>query len=332
MRGIYYLNTITSIPGWDNTLHKSQALGYAYETDTHFVHFYGLNYGLNVISVGLTVIEQKIGTLENWVSRVFGAKDIKQLRLPIGEAVENIWRPSLYYTDDIQRAISVDPFEKRSAEQALRILIEKLDEILLYIEPSQQGLSSYSHKNRELLILACTEVENLWASIFRKSNATPVNGRVFTTQDYVKLLSKAFLDEFEITFKNYGGLRKFRPYAKWSIQQPTQSLVWYDAYNKTKHDRTTYFNAATLENVMDSITAVVVMFCSKFGPFTLIKDSNSLSSIVNQHFDISLKESDPSSYYIPKIELPHGTRNDLFIYDCYQNGHQKSWNVQPLIL
>jgi len=332
MQGIYYENTVTTLPNWIDPLHESQPLGYAYETGTHFVHLYGKNYGLNVVSVGLTVVEQKNGTLTNWVSRVFGAQNIKPLSLPIGNTIESIWRPSLYYTDDIQVALNIDPFEKRSAEQALRILIEKLDEILLYVEPSQQGLASYGHKSRELLILACTEVENLWTSVIKKSGYRPAKGRTYTTHDYVKLLPKACLNEFEITFKNYNGLRKFKPYLNWNAQQPTQSLSWYNAYNKTKHDRGSHFNEATLENVMDSITAVVAMFCSKFGPFTLIKDNNALSSIVNQHFNICLCNSDPSTYYIPKIELPPGTRTDLFVYDCYRQKHKHPWDVQSLVL
>lgn len=307
-------------------------MGYAYETTTHFVHLYGKSDGLNIISVGLTALEQKTGTLEDWVVRVFGAQDIQPLLLPIGDSVESIWRPSLYYSQDIQQALNIDPFEQRSAEQALRVLIEKLDDILLYIEPDQNGLNAYGHKSRELLILACTEVENLWTSIFRKANIPPQNSRMYTTQDYVRLLPKACLNEFEITFRNYSGLRKFQPFANWTAAQPTQSLSWYDAYNKTKHDRSASFNAATLENVMDAITANIAMFCAKYGPFSLFHDNNTLSSLVNQHFYISLKDSDPSTYYIPKITLPSTIRTDLFVYDCYREKHHDGWNVKPLVL
>ncbi|ENM5803791.1 hypothetical protein V4V58_003862 [Vibrio mimicus] len=185
MNGIFYNNTITTLPGWAEPLHLSQPIGYAYETATHFVHLYGKDHGLNVISVGLTVIEQKNGTLVDWVQRVFGAQNIQPLSLPIGDTVESLWRPSLYYSKDIEAALNIDPYEQRSAEQALRVLIEKLDDILLYVEPSPSGLASYGHKSRELLILACTEVENLWTSIFQKAGIPPSNNRMYTTQDYV---------------------------------------------------------------------------------------------------------------------------------------------------
>ncbi|MCG7534750.1 hypothetical protein [Pseudoalteromonas sp. OOF1S-7] len=238
----------------------------------------------------------------------------------------------MYYDEDIEKALDIDPFEKRSAEQALRVLIEKLDDILLYVEPDINGLNSYGHKSRELLILACTEVENSWVSLFKKASIQPENGRMYTTKDYVKLLPKACLNEFEIAFKNYSCLRKFQPFSNWAVANPTRSLPWYDAYNKTKHDRATSFNVAILENVMDAIAANVAMFCAKYGPFSLFRGSNTLSSLVNQHLSINLKNSDFTTYYIPKITLPEGTKRDLFVYDRYREGHHNGWNVQPLVI
>lgn len=332
MNGIFYKNTQTNIPRWVNNLHEEQALGYAYETDSHFVHIYGKSYSFNVVSVGLTVIEGKSGTLNDWVDRVFGAQDIKPLKLPIGSSIENIWRPSLYYTQDIHDALKINAFEQRSAEQALRVLIEKLDDLLLYIEPDQNGLKSYGHKSRELLILACTEVENSWVSIFKSSEVAPQNNRMFTTNDYVKLLSKARLNEFQITLKNYDELRDFIPFSQWNISQPTKSLKWYDSYNKTKHDRNSSFNEATLENVLDAVSASIAMFCARFSPFSLLNNNNALSSLINQHFKISLNDSDPATYYIPKIELPADTRIDLLVYDCYKQKHNVAWNILPLVL
>lgn len=332
MNGICYKNTKTTLPNWVETLHESQPLGYAYETNSHFVHLYGTDNGLNIISVGLTVIESKVGTLEDWVKKVFGAEEIIPLNNEIGHSIDGIWRPSLYYQDDTYKALNVTKFAQRSSEQALRILIEKLDELLLYIEPDVNGLKSYGHKSRELLILACTEVENQWTALLNKAGAVPTNGRTFTTQDYVKLLNVAHLGEYVIKLRNYEHLNGFQPFDSWNTTSPTQSLTWYDAYNKTKHDRDAFFNESTLQNIIQAVTANVVMFCSRFGPFNLLNESKTLSSIINQNFEIYLKDSKQSSYYIPEIELPVDTRKDLFLYDCYRDGHNKSWVVNPLAL
>ena len=327
MKGYFYKNTKTTIPNWENDLHESQPLGYAYETDSHFVHFYGKEHGLNIISVGLTAIQGKNGTLMNWITTTFGAEKITPLKLPIGQTVSNIWRPSLYYDQEILKALEFNVFEQRSAEQALRVLIEKLDDLLLYIEPNNNGLKAYGHKTRELLILTCTEVENVWVSILSNLEISPQKNNSYTTNDYVKLLSIAYLNEFEISFKNYDTLRKFSPFLNWDKKKPTQSLAWYNAYNKTKHNRNTSFNEATLENVLYAISASIIMFCVKFSPFSLIHNNNTLTSLINQHFNISLKDSDPSTYYIPKLELPNNIRKDLFIYDSYKNKNNLTWEI-----
>ena len=77
MNAIVYINTKTTIPRFSNDAHISQSRGYAYETDTHFVHIYGKIQGIWVISTGLTVTEKKTGTLEDWVINTFGAEDIQ---------------------------------------------------------------------------------------------------------------------------------------------------------------------------------------------------------------------------------------------------------------
>src|SRR5690606_5022655 len=117
-----------------------------------------------------------------------GATNKELMQTAPGEVVSGVWRPGLYFKREIHQALAIDEYTQRSAEQSLRVLIEKLDEILLYIEPSQIGLRSYGHKCRELLILACTEVESLWAQYMRLANITPA-GRTFSTNDYVKLLN-----------------------------------------------------------------------------------------------------------------------------------------------
>lgn len=94
MRRITYKNTITTIPNWINNLHINQPRGYAYETESHFVHFYGSGKGFYGISTGLTAIEKKDGTLLDWVQKVFGAEEIEDLSLDIGHSIKSVWRPS----------------------------------------------------------------------------------------------------------------------------------------------------------------------------------------------------------------------------------------------
>lgn len=330
MTAITYLNTHTKIPGWVDTVHVGQQRGYAYESNGRLFHIYGRGQGLWTLSVGLTASESTgQETLASWTQKVFGALNPEQMLHAPGNVISGVWRPGLYFKTEIHQALSINEYTQRTAEQSLRILIEKLDEVLLYIEPSPTGLGTYSHKCRELLILACTEVENLWAQYMRIANAAPV-GRTFTTNDYVKLLFPLHLHEYIISCKLISNTYSVNPFGQWSTTNPTQSLPWYNAYNKTKHDREQYFSEATLENCIHAIAAVIVLFCVRHGPFSLIEGGSALAGLFVQHFDIVLDNPDPKSFYVPVFDIPSNIRNDLFCGSMKEN--VSPWQAMPLVI
>ncbi|EJM03812.1 hypothetical protein PMI18_01508 [Pseudomonas sp. GM102] len=332
MKALCYKNTATNLRGWIEALHEKQVYGFAYELPDHFVHIYGTAGPLYVISSGLTVIEEKNGSLRDWVVSTFGATDIRSTTNDVGSTVTGIWRPGLYFQNEIYQGLDIDQYEQRFSEQSLRVLIEQLDVLLLYIEPEGSGLSSYSHKTRELLILACTEVESHWKSLLTKAGAAPLNGRTFTTNDYVKLLSSAHLREYTVLLRNYRTAQPVSPFANWTATAPTNSLAWYDAYNKTKHDRGAHFNEATLSNVISAVSACITLFCVRFGPFHLVNESKTLSSIFNQNFEISLNEPDIKSFYVPLYNFSPGTRRDRTVVNPYNENLNLPWQPQILAI
>jgi hypothetical protein len=328
MVALAYLNTETNLPNWV-PFHDEQPRGLAYETDTHFVHFYGRDAGFWVVSPGLTVTEAKSGTLRDWVIRTFGAKDIVALHNKPGTAIKSIWRPGLYYDSQILEALESTSYEVQLAEQALLMLIHKFDEILNYIEPSVGSLSTYGHKSRELLILACTEVENHWTTLLKMAGIKP-SKRGFSTKDYVRLLRPAFLKEYKIDFPRYAVLNSCAPFESWDESQPTQSLLWYDAYNKTKHDRSSNFSYATLANCLSAIAANLVLFAVRFGPNRLFRGGGSLPTFVNQLFSLELVNCDPASFYVPKIKLPNNQLNSLVCFNSQKI--TEKWISQQIVI
>jgi len=311
MKAIVYQNTKTTLPNWVKTLHQDQPRGVAYDAGTHFVHYYGSDSGFYVLSVGLTVTEKKNGTLEDWAIRTFGASNIKKAIHPIGTMIQGVWRPGLYPFDGTLQGLGNSKYDQRSSEQALRLLVERLDELLLYIEPDTNGLNAYSHRTRELLILACTEVENSWKHYMHIAGAEPFNKNYFTTKDYVKLLFPLYLAEFEVVMKPYSLVAPLIPFMGWDAENPTKSLNWYDAYNETKHDRTKHFGKATLQHCLSAVAANLVLYCVRFGPFSLLEGRGTLSPLINQLFNIRLVGFNPESSYIPTLQLPPDMQNDL---------------------
>lgn len=329
MQCIIYDNTKTTLPNWVNNIHIDNSKGYAYETDTHFVHIYGRKSGVWVLSTGLTVTQKKEGTLKDWVVSTFGAENIETSNKIVGESIKRVWRPGLYDYTEMLDALNNTETELRDSLQSLRILLDKLDELLLFIEPQGNGINTYSYKTRELLILACTEVENSWTKYLQISGSKP-NGKNYNTTDYIKLLKPLHLKEFKISLKIKSDIQDIIPFDNWNSQNPSTSLDWYDSYNKTKHDRENHFDKATLEKCIKAISANIVMFCVRFSPYTLWNSNNSTSSVFNQFFNIELINPDYKSFYIPKIIIPKNQRNDLI---CYNSNEQiESRKVVDLVI
>jgi hypothetical protein len=60
---------------------------------------------------------------------------------------------------------------------------------LLYVEPTEELLNAFGHKTRQLLILACTEVETYWKYYLDKAGITPT-GQGFRTKSRAPLYAK----------------------------------------------------------------------------------------------------------------------------------------------
>lgn len=308
VRAITYHNTKTTLPGWVSNIHETWPRGFAYEFGPYFVHVFGFDKDLWTVC-NVVVTQRKQGSLSDWVDEVFGAKDILQISAEVGHTVQSVWRPGLFFDEHTQQGLAFIPSQLRLAEQSLLLLVQRLDELLLFVEPSAATLSTFSHKARELLILACTECENYWQDYLREARVTPSNGRAFTTNDYVKLLEPLHLSEFEILMPRYQSVTPFLPFLGWSTQPgPTQSLSWYDDYNKTKHDRTTHFSSATLLNCIKAVAGAIVMFAVRFGPYRLTTGSGTLPSLFNHLFSVGLRNPKLESFYVPLVKQPTQTQ------------------------
>lgn len=294
---------MTTMPGWGPDALAYQPRGYAYEHGGRFIHMFGRTGQLWTISSGLSFYRQANGALEEWAKTNFKAKKIAQMDNPAGAVVDGVWRPGIYWEEQIFQALNVDRPARRSAEQALHSLVERLTELLLYIEPEGAGLTAYGPRSRELLILACTEVENVWIQFLRIANAQePQQG--FKTSHYVKLSSPLHLEEFQVTLAPYARVPPLRPFKGWDVSAPTQTLPWYNAYNKTKHNRTDHLEEATLERCLQAVAASIVLFCVRYGPFSLFNPGTPLATLASHLISIELIDADPISFYVPLVKLP----------------------------
>lgn len=148
----------------------------------------------------------------------------------------------------------------------LSLLRERLEQVFRVVEPvGPSNLASSGHEIRSLLILACTEVESHWRSALLANSAVAAGDRL-TTSAFVRLLEPMRLDEYEVSLPLYRGLGRVQPFQGWAAAAPTQSLDWYNAYNKVKHDREGEWAEGTLVRVANAVVACAVMVEAQFGP------------------------------------------------------------------
>jgi len=160
------------------------------------------------------------------------------------------------------------PDEEESLAGALtsaNVLLDRFRHVLRTVEPDPANRSAFGHELRQLLILACTEVESAWKSILVANKYPQRKNDRFITNDYCNLCPVLKLEEWEVElamFPRYGTVAPFRG---WDAEKPTESLSWYADYNRTKHDREINLRKATLENLISSMAGLYIMLAAQAG-------------------------------------------------------------------
>lgn len=253
-----------------------------------------------------TLILDNSRTIEDILNNCLGYEVIKRQTMEIGIKFKNIWKP--FIQDNVTQELNFDIPTLYRSKRNLSILIQKLQEILLFVEPTHECLNTYSHKIKELLILACTELENSF-KFYEFGN----NQR---TSDYVNLLNFVDLSKYKISLVGYVNSFKVCPFENWSSKDPTKSLPWYDAYTKLKHNSDKHFALATLNNCINAIVANIVMFVVRYSVRYLYTDNDLFSNLISTSFNFLVEES--FDFYIPVLEcIPQYTEDYVYVSRPY---------------
>lgn len=187
----------------------------------------------------------------------------------------------------------------------LNVLTRQLGEICQTVHPANNTLETYGHAIRNLLILACTEVEAHWRGILIANGAKK---KCYNTATYFQLLSVLRLNEYGLGFTYYPWLDTRRPFHGWNLITPTESLSWYAAYNAVKHDREGSFHRATLGHAFDAVGACAILMLAQYG----ISITNWGESETARFFHIDERPTwSPSEVYTNDYKNT-GTGNDIW--------------------
>jgi hypothetical protein len=195
-------------------------------------------------------------------------KNVKVLNTAAGKFYPRIWR-GIYAPE---RAYCYNPISPRSMYKSVYIrstvaatsIYESLQDLFKYVEPATVNMDVFGNRIRELLILACTEVEASWRAILEE-NSTERKDR-YTTKDYIKVKEPLQLSSWGVELRDYPGLGTFSPFANWQATDPTKSLPWYDGYNAVKHHREAESAQASLKNLINAVAAVHILQGAQWGP------------------------------------------------------------------
>lgn len=273
----------------------------AYENKKHqnvFLQVAAIDYAPQVNEV---IICDNKYNIKELIEKYYEFEIIDNKIMDIGWKYKNIWKPLINI--HIEKELDITQAELFHAKRDLGILIQKLQEILLFIEPSEDGLKAYSHKIRELLFLACSDLE----STLKKYNF----GKNDSMKDYIEILKFVDLTKYKISLVGYAKPYKCCPFEHWEKKKVSQSLSWYYAYNEIKHNREENFHLATLENCINAIAANLIMFAVRFSPTTLYNENDVCSNLARSALKYEIENS--RDFYIPVFEGEH------YLYDTYMS-------------
>lgn len=132
-------------------------------------------------------------------------------------------------------------------------------------DPAKNNLSTFGHNIKNLLVLACIEVETQLKGIFKANESNSKDK--YTTNDYIKLKDILHLDKYIVRLPFYPDLNEITPFENWSANSPgpTKTLKWYDSYNAVKHNSEEDFHKANLENAIYAVCAVAILVQAQYG-------------------------------------------------------------------
>lgn len=202
---------------------------------------------------------------------------LKRFKLDYGKRYHSIYRPVFLYTThfdaresipngilstELYEDLPIVSYQDYSNQlRQLEIILDDIVDVFKVVAPHHDQYSVYGHAIRNIIILACTELDARMQSILANNGVEPIR-KYFEMKDYYKLKEPLKLDEYELSFYRYGDLGTFSPFSTW---ENDEQLYWYQAYNHIKHNREKHFAEAKLFNAINAIMAYAIILIAQYG-------------------------------------------------------------------
>ena len=118
-----------------------------------------------------------------------------------------------------------------------------------YVEPKNQE-NVFSFEYAKIIILSCTEIENVFKSICYIQNQSECGN----IGEYKAIILKAFPNIVNTVVSIPRLDKKINPFAGWNEEK----LCWWDAYTLIKHNREKAYAHASFQNAILALSALYV--------------------------------------------------------------------------
>nr|WP_321412281.1 hypothetical protein [uncultured Carboxylicivirga sp.] len=237
-------------------------------------------------------------------------KPYKRIYRPVNPKLSNAGYSSWAYIIDKEYCKS-----GHSYVRAFLLILEDLEKLFEYIEPSAESFNSFSFRIHELFMRTCIEIEANFKAILNENSFEPDLDRfknpIYNIRVYKKVNSSHHLSDYEVGLPQWATseLIKFRPFKAWSTNN--QSLEWYQAYNMSKHDRHDNFKYANLGNLLNAVSGLLCLIHSQFRSENFSASEVGLSA---SGYDFYEMESSTGGVFRIK-EPTNWTEDELYEFD-----------------
>lgn len=194
---------------------------------------------------------------------------------------------------------------------------EELKSLFDYIEPADVNLNTFSYKIQQLLIRTCIEVESNFKAILKENVYKPktdkgknIPEKQWKMMNYGVINKTHHLDEYVVRLPYWNGKKNvFSPFHDWK-KENNYKLDWYDAYNQCKHNRAENFPQANFKNLLNAVSALLIVLSSQFGKESFMPGNDTLEMQTDSYYKGNFALGD---FFL--IEYPKWNENEMYDFD-----------------
>ncbi len=159
------------------------------------------------------------------------------------------------------------------------VLQRDIRSLFEFIHPSDNNLGTYSEHIGILLVRTCFEIETNLTAILRENGYS--TEKYWKMCDYKKIEQSHRLSDYEVCLPEWVGFQNsVKPFDRWLLGG---TLLWYEAYNKFKHDRVANLSKATFRHLIDAWCGLFVLLSAQYflDEFSVEKEVTGFADLLN---------------------------------------------------